>query len=194
MFKLKNKNLNPSVVRAFSIGEVILSVFILGVTMITILSLYSKGLREFQDERDSVVASLLAQEGVELARNIRDNNWADRTCALCTSPNTFDNFPASDEPSARLDTNDASISSNSDFTLRYVSGFYLHDAGGAGVKFRRRITLVYDGGNASGADDVIITSFVSWNNSNPPTDIGSCKTANKCSFSQETLTDWGTGT
>ena len=41
-----------------------------------IISLYSVGLRELMDERDNVISSLLAQEGIELVRNIRDNEWA----------------------------------------------------------------------------------------------------------------------
>lgn len=210
---IKSKNLNSSVVtdgltnkmnqkRAFSIGEVILSVFILGVTMVTILSLYAKGLREFQDERDSVIASLLAQEGVELARNIRDNNWADRTCALeagcATFPKTFANFYNSNTYYGSVDVvNDDAVIFNATYTLRLNGGFYVH-SGGTAVKFKRRIILDYHpgGSNANNAESVVITSLISWRGggTSPPFNTTVCNMANKCVFSQETLTDWGTGT
>lgn len=196
MFKLKNKNLNPSVARAFSIGEVMLSVFILGVTMLTILSLYASGLRDFQDERDTVIASVLAQEGVELARNIRDNNWAQRECAKksdCVAsggnfPDTFANFKSTNDNDCRVDINSVNVTScGTSKVLNVAGGYYVHSAGTA-TKFRRTIDLKYAG------DDLIVTSFVSWDGSDPDTATGTCNVTNKCVFSQTTLTDWGTGT
>ncbi|MDX9913148.1 MAG: hypothetical protein RBS77_01040 [Candidatus Moranbacteria bacterium] len=199
MFKLRNKNK-----KGFSIGEVILSTFVLGVTMVSVLSLYNQGLKSFQDERDSIIASMLAQEGVELARNVRDNNWARRSGVDDTDPATFASFGVS----AGNTENDCRISYNSyvmngeeidygsgilcagaSYAL-YVNaaGFYTHNSTGAtATKFRRAITLDY-----SNSDDIVVTSFVSWDNGNP--DTSNCTTANKCVFSQSTLTNWGTGT
>ncbi|KKP67268.1 MAG: hypothetical protein UR66_C0018G0008 [Candidatus Moranbacteria bacterium GW2011_GWE1_35_17] len=204
MLNLKNKNLNPAVTidklknnlsqkRAFSIGEVMLSVFILGVTMLTILTLYSSGLREFQDERDSIIASMLAQEGVELARNIRDNNWAQRDSITDISPATFENFnnwtTETDSNDCRTDISSGNVTSCGTSKVLNVdaNGYYVHSAGTA-TKFRRTIDLDYNG------DDLTVTSFVSWNGSNPPTSASSCTVIAKCVFSQTTLTDWGTGT
>lgn len=191
---LKIKLLNK---KAFSIGEVMLSVFILGVTMVTILSLYSTGLKSFMDERDSVMAAMLAQEGVELARNIRDNNWADRTSVTDTDPKTFENFNGylakADSLNCRVDINSTSINGgdcgNVSKQLNIVNiagaGYYMHD-NGTSTKFRRTISLNYDNNN------LIVTSFVSWDGNNP--DTADCKVENKCVFSESTLTDWGTGT
>lgn len=183
--------------KGFSIGEVILSVFILGVTMLTILAMYANSVKHFQDERDSVIASMLAQEGVELARNIRDNNWAGREGVLDTTPETFDNFNSSDSDNCRLDMDDSSISCGAGATNKvlYVDGdgFYVH-GGGDATKFRRNISLDFDDATASDSEEVVVTSFVSWDNNNPETTISSCTVVNKCVFSQSTLTDWGTGT
>lgn len=203
--KIKNKILYLTIgicksqERGFSIGEVMLSVFILGVTMVAILGLYSSGLREFQDERDSVIASMLAQEGVELVRNIRDNNWAKRTCAVesnCegedTFPETFANFPSSDAHNCRIDKDfeDLIECNGSSYALNIDgSGFYVHSVG-TSTKFRRTMDLNYD----EDTGDLIVTSFVSWNNSNPATIINDCTVNSKCVFSQATLTNWGTGT
>lgn len=206
MFIRKNKNLKNNILvkRAFSIGEVMLSVFILGVTMLTILTMYASGLREFQDERDSVIASLLAQEGVELVRNIRDNNWANRTCSIkadcaATFPDTFANLSTHDEDNCRVDYNDslgAVLTCGSESkTLNLNGNYYSHNAtGGTATKFRRTIHLDFDDSTASSSDDVVVTSFVSWDGSNPPDNKDNCGVSDKCVFSESTLRDWGTGT
>lgn len=190
----------------FSIGETILSVFILGVTMLTILSLYSQGLRDFQDERDSVIASVLAQEGVELARNIRDNNWAKRDGVTETTPVTFDLFDidvstdsTEDDCVVSHDTyqlvseeiiyNTGIACDQSNFVLNVSGNFYTH-GGGTATKFRRRLLLNYD----SSEKKMILKSLVSWDNNNPPDNTSGCTVANKCVFSETTLTQWGTGT
>lgn len=194
--KLKNGHIN--IKGGFSIGEVILSVFILGVAMVTILAIYANGINHFQDERDAVIASMLAQEGVELARNIRDNNWADRESATDASPDTFDNFNSNDNNNCRLDMNDNAVTcaaGSLDKALYLdASNFYVHDGCcGNSTKFRRRITLDFDDANAASSEEVIVTSFVSWDGSDPVADTSSCVTINSCVFSRSTLTDWGTG-
>ncbi len=189
--------------KGFSIGEVILSVFILGVTMVTILALYSNGIRYFQDERDSVIASMLSQEGVELARNIRDNNWARRAGITATTPKAFDSFDVSSgstEDDCRVDFASGSLSGGEVIYSTGVKcvgasyglntdglGFYTHGSG-TGTKFRRRMVLDY-----SDNKNLIVTSLVSWNTNNPPDIVSSCTIASKCVFSQTTLTNWGTG-
>lgn len=194
------KNYNK---KAFSIGEVMLSVFILGVTMITILSMYSGSLRNLHDDRDSIIASMLAQEGVELIRNVRDNNWSRRDSAMDTTPAAFDNMGVSSgtiQSDCRIDSNSYAINGNNEVVYSSVdcsgasralninaSGFYVHDAGTA-TKFRRTIALDYRSGN-----EMIVTSFVSWDGSNPTTDKSLCLVEDKCVFSESTLGEWGTG-
>lgn len=204
MFIKKNKNLknNTLTKRAFSIGEVMLSVFILGVTMLTILTMYAKGLREFQDERDSVIAALLAQEGVELVRNIRDNNWANRTCSIkanCAAsfPDTFANLSSGDSNNCRVDYNDSLgavlTCSTASKTLYLTGNYYSHNAGIA-TKFRRTIHLDFSSGNPSTSNNVVVTSFVDWDGGNMPDNKDDCGVSDKCVFSESTLRDWGTGT
>lgn len=193
-------------IKGFSIGEVTLSVFILGVTMLTILTLYADGLKSFQDERDSVIASMLAQEGVEITRNVRDNNWARRDAVNDTDPDVFDRFDVSSggaENDCRvsydlytinvdneIDYNDPAISCNGSSYVLNIDGnsFYTHRAGSP-TKFRRRIVLNY-----LDSENLIVTSLVSWGNIDPPDSISGCTVEDKCVFSQSTLTEWGTGT
>jgi len=179
----------------FSIGEVILSVFILGVVMVVIMSVLSVSMREMMDERDNTIAIMLAQEGVELARNIRDKNWSDRVGLGDTDPKVFDNFKNSDNNSCRIDYLSSDLNTcNGGLTFKlYVSGgFYSHTAG-TDTKFRRRILLDYDGSNSNNSTEATITSLVSWNSASVPDNKASCTVQNKCVFSESKITDWGTG-
>jgi Tfp pilus assembly protein PilV len=200
MFKIINKNSTNK--KGFSIGEAILSVFVLGVVMTSVLALYHKSVGEFHDERDSIIASMLAQEGVEVVRNIRDNNWSRRDAANDTTPTAFSGLGSAGSISnnCRVEANSYSVVSNEIIYPSVVcsvaskvlnidgNGFYTHTAGATPTKFRRIVVL-----NNSNTDELIVISFVSWNGSNPPTSISACTVENGCVFSQSTLTDWGTG-
>lgn len=188
--------------KGFSIGEVILSIFILSVGLVGTFKLYSDSVKIFADERDAVIASMLAQEGVELIRNVRDNNWADRDRPLQSGTGssweeTFNNFPyASDEDDCRRGYLGSGpiICNESNFSL-YINSdsFYGHDSVGAtATKFKRRITLDYNDNTTP--TQVTVTSLVNWSTSSqPPVSKDNCTLENNCIFSQATLQDWGTG-
>ncbi len=174
--------------KAFSLGEVLLSVFILGVTMVTISQLFVVGLKNFADTRDSIIASMLAQEGVELARNIRDNNWA-------KGNDSFDNLEATSAAgSCLLDTDNKYCNSNVEncfntgCRLYYKNGKYSHDASGSRTKFRRSVKINYVGG--SDYRSAIVSVRVKWGDGyfGP---FSNCTINNKCVFSMINLTQWG---
>jgi Tfp pilus assembly protein PilV len=71
MFKIKKNK------KAFSLLESILSVFLVSMGLVVAIKLLTLGVSQSMKNRDQFTASLLAQEGVELVRNIRDNNWVD---------------------------------------------------------------------------------------------------------------------
>ncbi len=58
----------------YTLVEVILVITITGITFTTLYSLYASTVRRNVDSRYEVIASNLAQEGVEIVRNIRDQN------------------------------------------------------------------------------------------------------------------------
>lgn len=151
--------------KAFSFVEVIISVFVISVGLIASVGLISTSLSGSMDSRKQIVASLLAQEGIEQIRNIRDNNW-------------IDNDPAT-----------ASFSgiSGSTTELRYTDDVGYGDSGSA-TPFTRRITVA----NGSSADEKIITSAVIWKGTAFPTiDEAHCNTASWCAFTQIRLNNWG---
>ena len=58
----------------FSIAEVVVAVFVISTGLLAIISLIINSLNYSMLSRDQVIASQLAQEGIELVRNVRDNN------------------------------------------------------------------------------------------------------------------------
>ncbi|MDX9855382.1 MAG: hypothetical protein WCZ08_04290 [Parcubacteria group bacterium] len=186
----KNKKKKKGKKSGFSIGEVMLAVFILGITLTALISLYVTGINELIDERDSVVASLLAQEGVELMRNVRDNNWVDTS-----NPGSFDGIErSSDSNGCAIDLDDSSCTGSAaiyDLYYSLSSNFYVHDNSESPTEFKRKIIIL-----EPSADERQIISIVTWNNESLTGFDGfnykdNCTTANKCVFSEAVLTRWG---
>lgn len=61
--------------KGFTIMEVLIVVFIVEMGLIGVLSLIIQNIQAQYVNRNTLIASQLAQEGIELVRNIRDNNW-----------------------------------------------------------------------------------------------------------------------
>lgn len=66
--------------RGFSIAEVLVAMFILLVGIIDVIYLTSRGVTETHSATNAVIATMLAQEGTELVRNVRDNNVTRTDC------------------------------------------------------------------------------------------------------------------
>ena len=176
-------------IRGFLITEVILSLFVLTIGLTTTTALISSSLNRSFDNRDTVIAVELAQEGVELVRNVRDNGFINNA----TDP--FYKF--SNQKHCRIDytvdyTADmdctGSLQGTSYYALAYTGGFYKH-TGGAG-KFSRYVYVDYD--NAQ--ETWTVKSFVYWGGLfTPPNSGGSttaCTVAKKCVFTEISLTNW----
>lgn len=63
--------------KGFSLIEVTLATFLVSLGLVTTISLLSRAFADSADARNQSVAALLAQEGIEYVRNIRENNWVD---------------------------------------------------------------------------------------------------------------------
>jgi hypothetical protein len=59
----------------FSLAEVVAALFVFMIGAVAMLSLVSASLRESKRSEGRLTAIYLAQEGIELVRNIRDQNW-----------------------------------------------------------------------------------------------------------------------
>jgi hypothetical protein len=167
----------------FSFIESMLSVFLVSVGLVVAVKLLTAGLANTYDSRNQFTASLLAQEGVEIARNVRDNNWVDNN----PTTNSFSGFPVASDDDCVLDKNDVSNinTCSGSMQLNLNGNYYVKSTGGGNpTKFFRRMKYVLSG------DVMQVTSLVSWNSVVPSADEGNCNTASKCTYTQITLGKW----
>jgi len=168
--------------RGFSLIEVLVAMFVLLVGILGTMVLFTGSIKNSIDSRDHIIAAALAQEGIELVRNMRYNdafNGLDfangtRLPAIsydnCVADYTFSSIPSSD-----------CVSSSSKTLNLNSSGFYIMGAG-TPTKFQRKIKLAY---NAAG-DQLTVTSTVLWGSydfSAP------CDTAHQCASTDDVLTN-----
>ena len=63
--------------QGFTILEVAVSLFIISMGVLGAMALVDQTIRVKEVNKNKVIAGQLAQEGVEIVRSIRDNNWLD---------------------------------------------------------------------------------------------------------------------
>jgi len=127
--------------RGFTLVETILAIFVISVGVGGIFAFLGNTIRFTPGLDNQLVASYLAQEGVEIVRNIRDSNYIERS----------DGGPASWDKDLDLgcpgnayqaDYNDTApvIVCFIDGKLNLVGGFYVHDLGPSTL-FQRKIII-----------------------------------------------------
>lgn len=194
--KRKTSKACPRTLRGFSLGEAVLAVFLLTAGIVPVIAALSDGFSTSLESQELIIASGLAQEGVELVRNVKDNTILDGGTA-------FDAF--SNQKDCKIDYNDVALSnpssankidcSSGPYTLvPDGNGFYDHDTSG---KFNRRIYLdAIPLGAGITAYNVI--SAVYWGDyGNTPTNLNTianlksnCKASKSCVYSEATLYPW----
>ena len=148
----------------FMMIEAVFATFIVGVILVTFLAVMGSSYRTEFAKRDLIVATNLAQEGIELVRNIRDNNW--KKCSVATNPcpsyrKAFGApFPSNDSGYCFVYNGDYRSSHPThgceSTKLRLTSGGFYQYATGTSTKFSRNISIEGDD------DSRTITSTVSW--------------------------------
>lgn len=180
--KMKVKIKKIKFQKGFSIMEVTLSAFILIVGLVATVNLMASSISHSADSRNQIIAAQLAQEGIELINNIRDNNWA-------SGKNTFDSpFPSGNctiNYNYNYGTGFGIICLAPSYKLYYKNNFYIHNSSGTPTKFKRKIIIANDN-DPIDTDNKRITSMVNWSNNSFPA-ISSCSTANKCTYSEMVL-------
>ena len=189
----------------FTIIEITISIFVLSIAIIGIFNVLSIMVILTSDAADRLVATYLAQEGMEIVRNIRDTNWL-----------TMDAYP--DSGYAWDDGLDCEQGCEADYSLagsgimhnwsgQYLKintsgdGFYNYTSG-TDTKFKRKIiiTQVEDVDHLSN-HIIKVTVQVSWDKratvlnevvpagSPDPADPSRCDPHN-CIVSEATLYNW----
>ena len=188
--------------KGFSLGEVLLAAFVLTAGLLSLTALMASSLRNSFETRDAIIATELAQEGVELVRNVRDNDFAvgggftafDNTKRHCRID--YDDIMVPTPPEFCHNTVPTAVTEVGRYNLQYSGGFYRHIST-TQERFSRYIYIDYDSVNAQ----TTVRSFVYWGDPADPLmfKIGSvggtgittqCTVAKKCVFTEVTLTSW----
>jgi len=189
MMKYRQKNIIINK-KGFSLLEVIIAIFVISVGMTATVKLLNVGMKESISSRDQVIAEMLAQEGLELVRNIRDTNWEKRR----ESNPDKKSFDGIDSGSYIIESNaDPKLKpvNGDNIELRYENGIYNH-TGGSNTKFSRKIFV-----SGSGDDPTrTVASVVIWKGGDftgisADVNTEKCNLWNNCSFTKVVLTNWG---
>lgn len=174
---------NNTIYSGFAMLEIMLSFFLITVGIIASLALIGGGIKQSAEAKNQSIANGLAQEGVELVRNIRDNNWASGVASFAKiTPNSN---------VCRVDKDYAypadMLCNNSSLKVLKIdaNGVYQHSAG-TDTKFKRKIIT------STGAP-LIITSLVWWGSVDfsAATDTANCTAMNSCVYASVSLSRWG---
>jgi prepilin-type N-terminal cleavage/methylation domain-containing protein len=145
--------------RAFTLIEVIISIFIILVGILGVFFATQSIISYITLSNSKLTASYLAQEGIELVRNMRDNNWLE-----VGSP-SWDTGLTNCSAGCEIDYNDSNFTAYSGNFLKIesVSGLYGYEAG-AQTKFKRKIEIIpVDNVPADGINDILeITVSIEW--------------------------------
>lgn len=131
----------------FTLLEVLTSVFVLVITSLTIFSLLSASIFSLSSLKDRFVAFYLAQEGIEIVKNIRDSNFLQGASWL-SGIGTGDK---------QGDYSSTSLSPYSDTYLKQNSSGFFQYGSGSDTKFKRKINVT-----PIDANRVRVTVEVSW--------------------------------
>lgn len=123
---------------AFSLVEVLIVLMIVIIGLLGIISLGVRNINAGRTANYLVMSAMLAQEGVELVRNIRDDNWlnGNPTWTTINSPSYAIDYDNSVNNSVN------SINDNGARLFTDANGFYTHTStGGTLTPFRRLIEV-----------------------------------------------------
>lgn len=150
----KNKACNFKYYRkgaGFTLIEVIIAISIIVVGIISCISLISSSVSGATTGKSKIIAAGLAQEGVEIVRNIRDNNWANYKRTIDTWRDGLS------EGDWLVQYNNQSLIPYSNMQLKKnLNGLYQYVIG-ANTGFYRKINISYIGNN-----QIKVLSEVTW--------------------------------
>lgn len=145
--------------QGFGLMEVIVSIFIILIGLMGVMALVNYSTIAGGTSASRLIAANLAQEGIEVVRNIRDLNFGD---------NGWNDWYAGIEGTTNYlaQYNDTSLRAFSDTPLKYNSstGLYGYDSGtDAPFAFKRKITLT-----KISANEVKLVAEITWVEQNRP--------------------------
>lgn len=191
-----------SVYSAFGLVEVVLAMFILTTALTVVMLPAIRTIQYTKQNRQAVLAAYLAQEGVEIIRNIRDTQFAQFDKNKATLDKAFDMDTTETVKACSIDyTTTAlgkigdtlsnckanSLFSKEDGALILNNDFYESSPGNSDAVFWRKAVIRRITRGSNIRYDVEV--YVIWGTGRyraPAT----CTRSNKCVFSQATVTNW----
>lgn len=142
----------------FSLIELLVAMAMVGIGLIGVASLAAQNIRVQYFNRNSLISAQLAQEGLEIARNLRDNDWKSSSTSSSLADIYDDAFilDYTGEYQAAPDN----IGGTS-FLKIDNDGFYSY-SGSIETPFRRLLTSDCHHDSIIGVDYCLIRCFVSW--------------------------------
>lgn len=177
-------NNNFSKYRAgFSLVEVLFSLTVLSVGVASVAVLMTSNIKNSITAKNQVIASQLAQEGVELVKNIKDNQ--DLTALRFTADmQTGNDYRVDFDSNYATFKGSGTVSSgfdNKQLFLKLNGGIFMHESAmtPTPTKFYRKIsvTVTPPAPPVTTTGSAEVTSYVIWGGTEFPT---TCNTANKC--------------
>jgi len=147
--------------KGFTLLEIIIAIAILVIGIVGISTVFSRISILTSGISNRLVAAYLAQEGIEIVRNIRDTNWVEE------AGNWKEGLTDGDWEADYQTQGSLNDDYDSDFlNIDGSTGFYSYSAG-TQTKYKRRITITSDG------EDVLIVSvLIEWEEKGNPYDFG----------------------
>lgn len=139
--------------KAFSLIEVLIAIFIISIGITGAVSLISYSISAVAISKSQIITANLAQEGLEIVRNIRDSNWL--------KDSDWNNGLGNGD--YRVQYNSQSLLAFSDTLLQINSnGFYGYNgiegfSGGVDTLFKRKITITNISNN-----EIRVVSEITW--------------------------------
>jgi len=139
--------------KSFTLIEAIVAIFLITVGIVGTYSLITQTISSATFSSNKLIASYLAQEGIEIVRNIRDTNWLKQI----TDPAILwdDGIPLGSWEADYTTQNFINFY-NGEF-LKINGGFYNYTSG-TDTKFKRNITI-FDKTDLSSPPDEIFDMF-----------------------------------
>lgn len=127
--------------KAFTLIEVIIAIAVITAALMSSMALITFSVSSIRVSKSKIIATNLAQEGLEIVRNIRDSNWL----SYKRSPENWrDGLGVGDY---RVQYNQLGLLSFSSTPLRRnSSSFYQYDSGN-NTPFYRKIVIEHIGNN-----------------------------------------------
>jgi len=137
----------------FSIIEILIAVFLITIGLGGVMSLNNYSLQSQGINKNELVASQLAQEGLELVKNGRDAAWIPGFSGLGNLSNGryIIDYRGSTTPVSGIDDAKTILKINDD-------GFYNHETG-TSTQFRRMIMIYGDGMATTATSTIRFTRF-----------------------------------